>query len=109
MYCSKGTVGPNALCGIGKTVYDYSGSTMRPAKVPSIKKIFVGNGKSYMEQIKKSQVIMQPFVFMLKNWYKIECTQPPKEVCFKQTVINFTLLIELMVFTYFLSGRMIFA
>ena len=46
-----------------------------------------------MEQIKKSQVIIQPFVFMLKNWYKIECTQPPQEVCFKQTVLNFTLVV----------------
>jgi len=74
MYCRKGTVRPNGLCGTGKKVYDYNGSTVRSAKVPSIKKFFVGNGRSYMEQIKKSQVIIQPFVSMLKNWYKIKCT-----------------------------------
>ena len=52
-----------------------------------------------MEQIKKAQVIIQPFVFMLKNWYKIKCIHPPQEVCFKQTIINFTLLSGLMGFT----------
>jgi len=43
---------------------------------------------------------------MLKNWYKIQCTQPPQEVCFKQTVLNFTLVVG--VFTYFLIGQMFF-
>jgi len=38
MFCKKGTVTPNGLCGTGKTVYDYNGSTVSPAKVPSIKK-----------------------------------------------------------------------
>jgi len=61
-----------------------------------------------MEQIKKSQVIIQLFVYMLKNWYKIECAQLPQEVCFKQTVVNFTCLSGLMVFTYFVSGRVVF-
>ena len=69
-------------------------------KYQVLKKIFVGNGKSYMEHTKKSQVIIQPFVFMLKNWHKLECTHLPQEVCFKQKVINFTLLTLRLLMSY---------